>query len=155
MLVYESFKMLDDQTLVPNWCLNHFEIEPDVFEGYIFWRRQSGQSVWITAPGFEQVDHPNIAAMGMLVMRQLPPKGKPTSVFLQRFGQTASRNVYEIDEASVIPFLKREALQVDPVDDRKGYALVRTRNRVIGCGRLNGRVLVSEIPKHWLAELGT
>ena len=154
LLVYESFKALDDQTLVPTWCLNHFDIKPSVFDGYSFWSRQSGQSVWITAPGFEPVDHPNIAAMGMLVMRQLPPKGKPTSVFLQRFGETASRNVYVIDEASVIPFLKREALQVDPVDDRKGYALVRTRDRIIGCGRLNGHLLISEIPKHWLAELG-
>lgn len=153
LLVYESFKALDDQTCVPRWCLNHFDIETKVFDGYTFWRRQSGQSIWITAPGFEPVNHPSIAALGMLVMRQFPPKGKPTSVFLQRFGQTASRNVYEVDEASVIPFLQRDTLNIEPIDDRKGYALVRTRDRILGCGRIKGTTLVSEIPKHWFAEL--
>ena len=154
LLVYESFKPLDDQGLVPTWCSNHFDIDPTIFDGYTFWRRQSGKGVWITAPGFEEVRHESIAALGMLVMRQLPPKGKPTSVFLQRFGQSASRNVYQIDEVDVISFLERKPLEIAPIDDRRGYALVRTRDRIIGCARVKDGRLVSEIPKHWLAELG-
>lgn len=154
LLVYESFKALEDQALVPTWCFNHFNILPQVFEGYTFWRRLSGKGVWITAPGFEVVAHPSVAALGMLVMRQLPPKGKPTSVFLQRFGQSASRNVYEINDADVLPFLERKPLDIDPIDDRRGYALVRTRDRILGCGRVKDGQIVSEIPKHWLAELG-
>ena len=153
LLVYESFKALDDQMLLPTWCENHFDISPRVFDGYTFWQRQSGKGVWITAPGFRKVEHHSVAAMGMLVMRQFPPKGKPTSVFLQRFGQTATRNVYELEPQQVDGFLRREPIPVTPVDDKRGYALVRSGG-VIGCGRISGRVLISEIPKHWLAELG-
>ncbi|MGB0647200.1 MAG: methyltransferase RsmF C-terminal domain-like protein [Bradymonadia bacterium] len=154
MLVYESFKPLDDQMLLPKWCENHFDIAPIVFDGYTFWRRQSGKGVWITAPGFRDFEHPSVAAMGMLVMRQFPPKGKPTSVFLQRFGQTATRNVYDLQPEQVDAFLRREPILVTPVDDKRGYALVRSGDQVIGCGRISGRTLISEIPKHWLAELG-
>lgn len=155
LLVYESFRTLDDQMLLPKWCENHFNISPTVFEGYTFWRRQNGKGVWITSPGFVAVEHPSVAAMGMLVMRQLPPKGKPTSVFLQRFGQTATRNVYDLEPEQVEIFLRRESVPVLPVDDKRGYALVRSGGQVIGCGRISGRTLISEIPKHWLAELGS
>ena len=86
-------------------------------------------------------------------MRKPPPKGKPTSVFLQRFGHTAFRNVYRLSESEAFRFLKRELLAVEPKDDARGYALVRTEDRVIGCGRIKGQTLHSEIPKHWLAEL--
>ena len=36
--------------------------------------------------------------------------------------------------------------------NKKGYAIVRSQEAVLGCGRIVGQELVSEVPKHWLAE---
>ena len=150
---YENFEPMENQSLVPRWCDNHFGIDQGVFRDYRFWQRAGGRGIWITPTTFELPADLDLAALGMLVMRKSPPKGKPTSVFLQRFGETAFRNVYVLSEEQALSFLKREPLAVQAVDDARGYALVRTANRVIGCGRIAGGQLHSEIPKHWLAEL--
>ena len=153
LLVYEKFEPLTDQSLVPRWCKNHFEIKQSTFDGYRFWQRRNGKGIWITPKSFKCVAHQNVAALGMLVMRKPPPKGKPTTVFLQRFGQQASRNVYVLSESEALRFLTRETLTITPHDDARGYALVRTEDRIIGCGRVTGNQLCSEIPKHWLSAL--
>ena len=153
LLVYEKFEPLADQNLIPRWCENHFEIEMSVFANYRFWHRTRGKAIWVTPSSFLGTVHPDVAAMGMLVMRKPPPQGKPTSVFLQRFGVHAQRNVYELSAAEALRFLNREALTVEPRDDARGYAVVKTADYVVGCGRIVGDQLHSEIPKHWLAEL--
>ena len=150
---YENFEPMQNQSLVPRWCDNHFGIERDVFDDYRFWQRVGGQSIWVTPKSFEVPNGVELVAVGMLVMRKAPPKGKPTTVFLQRFGATAFRNVYTLTDDEAVAFLKREPLDIAPVDDKRGYALVRTSERVVGCGRIDGNMLRSEIPKHWLAEL--
>ena len=150
---YEKFEPMENQSLVPRWCDNHFGIDQGVFRDYRFWQRCGGRGIWITPAGFQLPADLNLAALGMLVMRKPPPQGKPTSVFLQRFGGTAFRNVYVLTEEEALSFLKREPLSIKAVDDARGYALVRTANRIVGCGRIADGLLHSEIPKHWLAEL--
>ena len=152
MPVYGKFELLDEQSLIPNWCWNHFGLPKDVFEPFRFWGRRPGKSIWIAPRNLVPVDHNETVSFGMLVMRKPPPKGKPTSIFLQRFGALAERNVYEISPELVTPFLMRLPTSVKPVDDKKGYAIVRSQGVVLGCGRIVGHELVSEVPKHWLAE---
>lgn len=153
MRVYEKFELMQEQALVPVWCANHFGIDPLSFDSYRFWQRVDGRSIWITPVSFTLPNGVDLASVGMLVMRKPPPTGKPTSVFLQRFAKDATRNCYVLSEDQALAFLKREPMPITPIDDGRGYAVVRTMDRVIGCGRIRGRQLYSEIPKHWLAEL--
>ena len=150
--VYGKFELLDEQSLIPNWCWNHFGLPREAFEPFRFWRRRPGKSIWIAPKSLVPVDHNETVSFGLLVMRKSPPKGKPTSIFLQRFGGLADRNVYEISPEMVTPFLMRRPTSVQPIDDKKGYAIVRSQGAILGCGRIVGQELISEVPKHWLAE---
>ena len=82
-------------------------------------------------------------------MRKPPPKGKPTSVFLQRFGGGATKNVYTLSPEDAERFLRREPVNIEPVDDRRSYCLARTPDFILGCGRIEENRLISEVPRSW------
>lgn len=145
-----AFELLPDQGIVPAWCADRFGIDPQVFAGHRFWRRAGTRVIRIAAARSLVPDGLAAETIGMQVMRKPPPRGKPTSVFLQRFGATAHRNTYVLDPERAARFLRREAVEIDPVDDAHGYCVVRTPERVLGCGRVDGGLLYSEIPQSWL-----
>lgn len=150
MRVSAAFELLPDQGLVPRHCAERYGIDPDVFAGHRFWIRPGTRVIRIAAARCAVPDGVDAETIGMQVMRKPPPRGKPTSVFLQRFGATAHRNTYTLDAACAERYLRREAQPIDPVDDAHGYCVVRTAERVLGCGRIKEGVLYSEIPRSWL-----
>lgn len=144
------FELLLVQDLVPRWCADRFGIDPAVFAGHRFWRRAGTRVIRIAAARCEIPPGMLVDTIGMQVMRKPPPGGKPTSVFLQRFGASAHRNTYVLDPERAARFLRREALAIEPVDAGHGYCVVRTTERVLGCGRVDDGVLYSEVPQSWL-----
>lgn len=145
-----GFEPLPDQDRIRAFFQWRYGIEPAVFAEHVFLGRPGARSVWIAARSCHAPATVEPESMGIQVMRKPPPRGKPSSVFLQRFAATACRNVYVLDAAGAARFLRREAQPIEPVDDGRGYCVVRTARRVLGCGRVDGRTLLSEIPKAWL-----
>ena len=147
-----DYEPLPDQELVPRYCADRFGIDPAVFEGHVFWRPTGGRLIRIAAR--ECVPPPGVAldSIGMQVMRRPPPRGKLTSVFLQRFAASATRNVYRLDAEQTARFMARESVPITPVDDASGYAVVFGPDGVLGCGRIDGELLISEIPRAWLHD---
>ena len=88
-----------------------------------------------------------------MVMRRPPPRGKPTSVFLQRFGRHASRNVVELTSTELQVYLSRAPLAVTRTNLTSGDCIVRYEGRVLGCGRYTDGRLVNYWPKHFTAPL--
>ena len=148
----DAYEHHPDQGLVPRWCADHFGIEPAVFAEHVFWRPVGGRLIRVAARACRPPEGMGLDSIGMQVMRRPPPRGKPTSVFLQRFGGTATRNVYRLDDAQTDSFLRRMPVSVRPVDDARGYAIVFGPDGVLGCGRVDGELLRSEIPKAWLHD---
>ncbi len=146
----DAYELHPDQTLIPTWCADHFGIDPAVFADHVFWRPVGGRLIRIVARSCRPPDGMGIDSIGMQVMRRPPPRGKPTSVFLQRFAGGATRNAYRLDAQATACFLRRQSVPIEPVDDKRGYAVVSGPDGVLGCGRVDGDTLHSEIPKAWL-----
>lgn len=147
-----DFEPLPDQGLVPRYCAERFGIDPAVFAGHVFWRRAGSRLIRIADRGCVPPPGVEVDSIGMQVMRRPPPRGKLTSVFMQRFAAGATRNVYRLDDARAIRFMARETLPITPVDDASGYAVVIGPDGVLGCGRVVGEHLHSEIPRAWLHD---
>ena len=79
--------------------------------------------------------------------------GKPTSIFLQRFGRDASRNVIELTVGELQRYLARSPLAVARPNLTYGDCIVRYKGRVLGCGRYEDGLLVNYWPKHFTAPL--
>lgn len=146
----DAYEPLPDQALIPRYCAARFGVDPAVFAEHVFWRPVGGRLIRIAARGCVPPPGLGIDSLGMQVMRRPPPRGKPTSVFLQRFCGAATRNAYRIGPAETARFMRREPVPIAPVDDGRGYAIVFGPDGVLGCGRVDGDVLLSEIPKAWL-----
>lgn len=147
-----AFERYPDQAIVPNWCHHHFGLAAATFAQHAFVYRPGAPAIWIVASDADVPHDPLPETVGLLVMRKAPPRGKPTSVFLQRFGGAATRNVYILGPDDAERFLRRETLTVVPVDDGRGYCVVRTADYVLGCGRVEGTSLISEVPRSWLGQ---
>jgi len=89
----------------------------------------------------------------MLVMRKPPPRGKPTSYFLQRFGHLAKRNHLVLDGEELRQYCLRTPLEVSDSDLTDGYCIISSRTHVLGCGRLADGVLTNMWPKHFTSQL--
>ena len=147
-----AFEPYPDQEIVPNWCFFWLGLDRSVFENSVFVHRPGSPAIWVASNQVHLIDTPLPETVGLLVMRKPPPKGKPTSVFLQRFADGATKNVYTLDAEDAERFLRRDPVQIVPVDDARSYCVVRTADFVLGCGRVNGNTLVSEVPRSWMSS---
>jgi len=148
----DAYEPVSDQALVPRYCAERFGVDPAIFADHVFLRPVGGRLIRVVARSCVPPPGLGLESIGMQVMRRPPPRGKPTSVFLQRFAGTATRNVYRLDDALTERFLRRQAVPIEPVDDARGYAVVFGPDGVLGCGRVDGAELRSEIPKAWLHD---
>lgn len=146
----------DNEALLA-WLDERFGLAAAVFDGFDWLQR--GRTTWLVrkgvwvppvgvTPGGERIDQVSI---GLAALRDPPPRAKPTSVFLQRFGMSATRSVHVLADAEVWPFLRRVPIPCDP--ELRGYVVVRTEAQVLGCGCAREGVLTSEVPLAWLPHL--
>ena len=145
----DAFKPYEGTPDLLTWLQAHFGLEPEVFDGHRFWCRPGREKLWLATAETKPIGDGFSDSLGILALRGAPPRLKPTSVFLQQFAHTANRNVYVLSNADGLRFLQRKTLEVKPVDDQRGYCVVRTIDTVLGCGRIHGRQLLSEVPSHW------
>lgn len=149
--VFAAFEPHPEATSILEWFEWRFGLSADVFADHRLWHRPGSPAIWIAAvdcappPGFDGI----VQAVGMIALRDPPPRGKPSSVFLSRFGARATRNVYDLDPGDAQRFLAGEPLAITPRDEARGYCVVRGAGRVLGCGRISGETLYSEIPRSW------
>ena len=151
-----GFERHPESDALGRFLVERWGLPADCFNNHHFWHRPGSPAIWIAArdcsppPALEPV----VETVGMLALRHPPPGGKPTSVFLQRFGLLATRNVYRLSEVELARFIAGEPVAVEPVDAARGYCIVRTRDAVVGCGRIDDGQLWCELPKSWRRMLG-
>ncbi|MFN3198581.1 MAG: hypothetical protein ACE366_09250 [Bradymonadia bacterium] len=154
------FEPYSEAEQVWQWLESRYGIPQAVFAQHKLWQRVGAPALWIVGADCCPPPGAKVEAIGMMALRDPPPGGKPTSSFLLEFGHHATRNVYQLSDAEALMFLEDGPLDVVPVDDGRGYCIVRTEELVIGCGRLarepnadGTRRLLCEVPRSWRASL--
>jgi hypothetical protein len=150
--VSAEFELYPEAEALLAWLERKFGLPPATFAAHRFWHRPGHKAIWIAAADCVPPPGLRVEALGMLVARDPPPRGKPTSVFLQRFAAGATRNAYDLDDADAARFLAGEPLPAK--GDEKGYCVVRWRGRVLGCGQAAEGQVRSTLPRAWLEAVG-
>lgn len=93
-----------------------------------------------------------MVTIGVPFLRLVRGRLKPTTRGLQLLGSKAARSVADVSTKDIEKFLKGEKI-APPEGATPGYAVVRHRGFVLGCGLImkgkkrEGPALISQIPK--------
>lgn len=148
-----TFASESERKEVLDYLADRFGIPPETFDGFCLLRK--GNSVWMVsdAPDLRKaLGLLNIETAGIPLLRKRPPRWKPTTAGVQFLGPQATRNVIDLDEDSISPFLEGQTLygefDVDP-----GYVIIRSEGRILGCGFYDRGKLRSQVPKEWRQQM--
>ena len=142
---------IEDRTRLLEFLEKRFGIEPGVFNPYLVYafKRQA----FLFRRQKEKVAFPERAFVrcGLPFMRLVAGYLKPTTVFLQRFGKTANKNVLYLTQQEIVALCVSAELHLDrkrlcsckTCAESPGYVIIKMCGNVLGAGLLldEGRLL--------------
>lgn len=143
----DAFEPHPDRAGLLSWLEWRYGMSPEAFADFEFWRRPGTGTTWIARAGVVQPTGMEVMTVGLVALRDPPPRAKPTSVFLQRFGHLATRSVQTIPDGALDGLLRGDPMPAD--EGLHGYVVVRTERHVVGCGSVRGGQLRSQLPRAW------
>ncbi len=118
----------------------------NIFEDYKFVERSG--DYWIIPRNMEVKD--KCITAGIRALRDTGMGLKPTTYFLQVVGEDISKNVIELDRASLKKMVfDREKISLNESKNNveNGYVALEFMGEIIGCGLKKNDGLVTQIPK--------
>lgn len=154
MPVYDDFERWSDPELVVGFLEEYFGLDGAELRALAWWRRPGG-TIWASAPEVALDGLTQVQTVGMAVMRMPPPRGLPSSAFLRRFAQGATRQVVTLDAPTAASFVRGEVVPVPtPCEASPGMVVVRVAETVLGRGRIREDGLHPELPREARQDLG-
>lgn len=139
---------------VLNYWEERFDVHRQRFENHTFWEKGAG-SVWTVTQ--DAPDPIAVESLGLRLLRTGGEHWKPTTNAVQRFGDTATRNVIELDRGQAARFVAGEAISID-WDGDWGFLIASTdlggTSAVLGVGLYTYGELASNVPKSRRMDLG-
>ncbi len=148
-----TFASESERKEILDYLTNRFGISPETFSNFCLLRK--GNSVWMvwdTPDLREALGLLNIETAGIPLLRKRPPRWKPTTAGVQFLGSQVTRNVIDLDGDSVASFLEGRTLYGE-FDVERGYVMIRSKGRVLGCGFYDKGKLRSQVPKEWREQM--
>ena len=133
----------DVKKIIIDYSLERFGISKKHLDGYN-WYIGSKNRIYI---GPEEVERIRPESIGLCIFR-IDKTPKPTTNFIQLFGHLIIKNAISIDAKEVVEFCSGKDLclkKADRIDP--GFVAVKNRERSIGCGHWNGKLLRNQMPK--------
>lgn len=126
---------------------DRFDVDREGFEDHTFWEKGAG-SVWTVTE--DAPDPIAVESLGLRLLRTGGEHWKPTTNAVQRFGDTATRNVIELDRDQAAWFVAGETISID-WDGDWGFLIASTdiggTAAVLGVGLYTYGELASNVPK--------
>jgi hypothetical protein len=145
------FELWPERQRLLEWLEWKLGIAPEKMDGHSFWHRPGSPSIWIAARDCAPLAPATLESMGLLFMRHPPPRGYPTTAFLQRFGHLCTKRVVEVARQHALPLMLGES--VDAPEELSSLAVVASEGLVLGRGFAREGKLVMEFPhsrREWL-----
>lgn len=117
------FKYLEDR----------FGFSPSLFEDYEVLKGVSNFWLFPKTPYLESLTSLEVQTVGLLFLRKVSSYLKPTSAFLQRFGNFATKNVVTLNFQLIEELKKHKKLEID-LDLEPGYVVLKDEKWILGCG---------------------
>ena len=130
-----------------------FGLPASVLAHHTFWHRPGTPTLWLTTASASAPRGVRVEAMGLPALRDPLPGGKPTGAFLRRFGHDCRWNICLLSEDDGDRHLSGQSVAAPPIDDGRGWCLVRTPTRILGRGFYDDGLVHSQIKKVFSSEL--
>ncbi len=126
---------------VLDYLEERFGIPRETYDDYGIYQGQKGR-VYLGPKNL--IQKPEVSSVGMLMAR-IDKSIKPTTNFLQLFGDRAERNIIGLSKEQAIAYIKGEDLKAEKGSD--GYVILKYGSSVLGCGFLKGGSVLNMLPK--------
>ena len=136
-------KKLEDKKVkrVIEYCYERFGIAEKNFEEYN-WNLGSKNRIYIGPRKIERIEPESI---GLCIFR-LDKTPKPTTNFIQLFGNKINKNIIKLKKEDTEKFCKGKDLKINTKVD-PGFVAIKYEKISLGCGHWNGNILKNQIPK--------
>jgi NOL1/NOP2/fmu family ribosome biogenesis protein len=126
---------------------DRFGISSKQFDGYLMFKRKQA---WILLKETQQIryaSHLRVEKAGLKAFRKVSKYVKPTTRFIQLFGNAATKAKVEISKKQLSRLINGEDL-VSEMDVQKGYVILSLRDgNAIGIGFFDEGRIRSQLPK--------
>lgn len=150
---FAAFESYSDAEAVWDYLEERFGMARTAFRGYRLWQRGQGRTVWILPETGEPPADLKVEWAGLPVMRQPLPRGFPTNAFLRRFGDRATRNVFDVDWETALRLMYDHQIEAEALDAKGGPYVIRSPVSPLGRGWVRKERLLLATPKGWAAQL--
>lgn len=126
---------------------DRFGFTKDDFKGLVFIADR--KRVYVTTEDVAELGEPFKKPHSYgIVAGKFQRKGriiKPTTNFLQLFGNSAKKNIIDINEEEKEGFIRGLHIETHSECD-DGYVIVRWNKHILGCGMLRNGIIYNQIP---------
>jgi len=142
----------DSRRAVSAYLLERFGIPPAILDEYYLFERKKG---WFILRKSEQVKngaHLKVSKVGLRAFRKVGQFIKPTTRFIQAFGQFATKAVFQMDMSQFKTLILTGEIPVDLALE-KGYVILKLEDDVVlGLGFYIHGTIRSQLPRSEIRE---
>jgi len=123
----------EERKEVLEYLEERFGISAFYFEKYDILRGVSNFWLFPKTTYLEILKNLQIQTVGLLFLRKVSKYLKPTSVFLQRFGYLAKKNIVSLSEEIILILKEKNKVEIT-LDLEPGYVILKNNHWILGCG---------------------
>ncbi len=123
----------EERKKVLGYLEERFGISASYFEKYDILRGVSNFWLFPKTTYLEILKNLQIQTVGLLFLRKVSKYLKPTSVFLQRFGYLAKKNIVSLSEEIILILKEKNKVEIT-LDLEPGYVILKNNHWILGCG---------------------
>jgi len=123
----------EERKEVLRYLEERFGISASYFEKYDILRGVSNFWLFPKTIYLETLKNLQIQTVGLLFLRRVSKYLKPTSVFLQRFGYLAKKNIVSLSEEIILILKEKNKVEII-LDLEPGYVILKNNHWILGCG---------------------
>jgi len=123
----------EEREEVLKYLEERFGIEKTHFDNYEILRGVSNFWLFPKTPYLEKIKSLQVQTVGLLFLRKVSIYLKPTSVFLQRFGHLAKKNILVLPDDVISALKEKNKVEIN-LDLEPGYVILKDKYWILGCG---------------------
>jgi len=128
------FKILEEERKeILGYLEERFGIPQNVFKNYEILRGVSNFWLFPKTDYLDKLRGLDVQTVGLLFLRKVSKYLKPTSVFLQRFGHLATKNIVILSQEEISILKEKNKIEIE-LDLEPGYVILKDKHWILGCG---------------------
>ena len=131
--------------VITKYCEERFGMPPNLLQNFKLYEG-SKNKIYLIQKITEIRINPESAGLCIFRLDKTP---KPTTNFLQLFGNTITKNIFQLKKNELIDFCSGNDLNISTKKQslEPGFIAVKYKKTIVGCAHYNMKILKNQLPK--------